>query len=93
MSDFNKQSRNADKFVVRLPDGLRDKLAKLARTNHRSMNSEIVLHLERAVDDAQAIPTSGPMAQSNDEVRILEAFRALPASKKAAALLVLGGAE
>lgn len=91
MSHFNNQSRNADKFVVRLPDGLRDKIAALASSHHRSMNSEIVTHLERAVDDSTAIPNDGPMAQSNDEVRILNAFRKLPAAKQAAALALLGG--
>ncbi len=38
--------RSADKFVVRLPDGLRDQLKELATKNRRSMNSEIVLALE-----------------------------------------------
>lgn len=39
-------SRNADKFVVRLPDGMREKIARVARTHHRSMNSEIIDTLE-----------------------------------------------
>jgi plasmid stability protein len=40
-------SRTADKFVVRLPDGMREKIATRARTHHRSMNSEIISVLER----------------------------------------------
>ena len=86
---FDKQSRNADKFVVRLPDGMREKIASIAKTNHRSMNSEIVLHLERLVDDSTPVVTSGPMAQNNSEIRMLEAFRSLPADKKAAALVLM----
>ncbi|MEG0868427.1 MAG: Arc family DNA-binding protein [Hafnia sp.] len=39
-------SREADKFVVRLPDGLREKVADLAAWNNRSMNSEIVYTLK-----------------------------------------------
>lgn len=35
-------SRTAEKFVVRLPDGMRDRVAETARDNHRSMNSEII---------------------------------------------------
>lgn len=89
----NTQSRTADKFVVRLPDGMRDKIAAIAATNHRSMNSEIVMSLEKLVDEATPIATSGPLAQSPDEIRILEAFRGLSSTKKAAALLILGGAE
>jgi len=41
-------SRTADKFVIRLPDGLRDRIADQAEGNRRSMNSEIVLRLERS---------------------------------------------
>lgn len=42
-------SRTADKFVVRLPDGLRDDIAVLAENNDRSMNSEIVNRLKRSM--------------------------------------------
>lgn len=41
-------SRTADKFVVRLPDGLRERIADQAEGNRRSMNSEIVYRLERS---------------------------------------------
>jgi hypothetical protein len=40
------KSRTADKFVVRLPDGMRDEIAKIADKKIRSMNSEIVSRLE-----------------------------------------------
>jgi hypothetical protein len=36
-----------DKFILRLPDGMRDRIKAAATVNRRSMNSEIVLHLER----------------------------------------------
>lgn len=35
-------SRKLEQFVVRLPDGMRQQLAKLAKRNNRSMNAEIV---------------------------------------------------
>lgn len=35
-----------EKFVVRLPDGMRERIALQARENTRSMNSEIVHRLE-----------------------------------------------
>lgn len=44
-------SRTADKFVVRLPDGMRERLASVARDHHRSMNSEIISRLERSLND------------------------------------------
>ncbi|HFS8103766.1 Arc family DNA-binding protein, partial [Pseudomonas aeruginosa] len=37
-----------DKFVVRMPLGLRDQLKQKAAHNHRSANSEIVYRLERS---------------------------------------------
>ncbi|MBD9397943.1 Arc family DNA-binding protein [Pseudomonas sp. PDM11] len=37
---------HADKFVIRLPDGMRKAIEELATTNHSSMNTEMVLALE-----------------------------------------------
>jgi hypothetical protein len=42
-------SRTADKFVVRLPDGMRERVAEVARVNHRSMNSEIIARLQQSL--------------------------------------------
>jgi hypothetical protein len=39
-----------DKFVLRLPDGMRDEIAKAAKANGRSMNAEIVNRLQRSFD-------------------------------------------
>lgn len=44
-------SRTADKFVVRLPDGMREKVAEMARGHHRSMNSEIISRLEKSLQE------------------------------------------
>lgn len=41
-----KQVKEYDKFVVRLPDGMRDEIAKKAESNGRSMNSEIIAAIE-----------------------------------------------
>lgn len=35
-----------DKFVLRLPEGMRDKIGAAARANRRTMNAEIVQRLE-----------------------------------------------
>ncbi|MBS5840540.1 Arc family DNA-binding protein [Pseudomonas lundensis] len=45
MNDFRVQ----DKFVIRLPDGLRPEIAAVASRNHRSMNGEIIHRLERSL--------------------------------------------
>ena len=42
-------SRTADKFVVRLPDGMRERIADVAHNHHRSMNSEIIARLEQSM--------------------------------------------
>lgn len=38
--------RGSDQFMVRLPEGMRDRIAEAARANGRSMNAEIVARLE-----------------------------------------------
>lgn len=38
----------ADKFMLRLPPGMRARISDVAKANSRSMNTEIVVALERA---------------------------------------------
>lgn len=35
-------SRTADKFVLRMPDEMREKIMEIARNHHRSMNSQMI---------------------------------------------------
>lgn len=49
MKQATLSSRTADKFVVRLPDGMRSRIAEVARQHHRSMNSEIIARLEHSL--------------------------------------------
>jgi hypothetical protein len=46
-------SRELDKFLIRLPDGLRPEIAAMAQLNHRSMNGEIVIRLQRSLVQEQ----------------------------------------
>lgn len=41
-----KAGRGSDQFMVRLPEGIRDKIAVAAEANGRSMNAEIVARIE-----------------------------------------------
>lgn len=59
-----KAGRGSDQFMVRLPEGMRDRIAASADHNGRSMNAEIVARLEnsfasnvdpKALSDAFAI--------------------------------------
>lgn len=47
---FEYGSRDADKFVVRLPDGMRDQVAAAANADDRSMNSLIVTAIRNELD-------------------------------------------
>ncbi|RVM15121.1 Arc family DNA-binding protein [Sinorhizobium meliloti] len=44
--EMAKAGRGADQFMVRLPEGMRDRIAKAAERSGRSMNAEIVAALE-----------------------------------------------
>ena len=42
--------RASDKFMLRLPDGMRDTIYELAKASGRSMNAEIVHRLQQSID-------------------------------------------
>lgn len=39
-------NRESDRFIIRLPEGMRDRIKAAAAENNRSMNAEIVARLE-----------------------------------------------
>lgn len=43
-------SETQDRFIVRLPDGMRERIKAAADANNRSMNSEIVARLQASFD-------------------------------------------
>lgn len=43
-------SRSLDKVIVRLPDGMRDRIREAAENNNRSMNAEIVARLDASLN-------------------------------------------
>lgn len=62
-------NRESDKFIVRLPDGMRDRIKAAADANNRSMNAEIVATLRDAYPEPD-------LDEATKE--ILEKFYALP---------------
>lgn len=86
---LNGNSRNADKFVVRLPTAMRERIAEIAKANHRSMNSEIVRSLESLVENGATAEDEFRPATTAEEARALEAFRKLSAGKRKALMLLL----
>lgn len=47
------KSRKLDQFIVRFPDGMRERIAETAASNGRSMNAEIIETLERGPSELQ----------------------------------------
>lgn len=43
-------SRTAEKFVLRLPAGLRAQINQAAQSNHRSMNGEMLARIDGSLD-------------------------------------------
>ena len=75
-------SRTADKFVVRLPDGMRERIAEVARNHHRSMNSEIIARLEQSLIQEGALGDDLSMRLDSPELslherELLQRFRQL----------------
>lgn len=75
-------SRTADKFVVRLPDGMRERIADVARNHHRSMNSEIIARLEQSMLQESALSDDLSMRLDSPELslherELLQRFRQL----------------
>ena len=47
-------TRESDKFMLRLPEGMRDRIAEAAKANGRSMNAEIVARLHASFEAPEA---------------------------------------
>jgi plasmid stability protein len=85
-------TQNQDKFIARLPEGLRECLKKAANRNKRSMNAELVhaleLHLfgeeyrvNKQAKEALELPESSLPVTRGDLDRLLIAFQAELAKK------------
>ncbi|WBM43475.1 Arc family DNA-binding protein [Comamonas aquatica] len=51
-------SDQADKVLVRMPDGMRDRLKEVAKSNNRTLNAEIVARLEESFSTKASAPIS-----------------------------------
>ena len=79
-SDFRPSPALIEKFVIRLPKGLRKKIKHLSEQNRRSMNSEIIMVLEQHIQQhlmdntylAETSAASGRGDNAGREARGLE---------------------
>lgn len=96
--DETRSPAMVEKFVIRLPNGLRDRIRQLSEQNRRSMNSEIIMVLESHIRQqfmetlADANPEGGDFApgQRRTEAELNKMLENLPAQKKEALLELLG---
>ena len=82
---------SAEKFVVRFPAGVRDRIAEAARCSHRSMNSEIIARLILSLDNwPEQLPSPrAAVPAGEEEAMLLDYFRSLSAEKRTALLTLL----
>lgn len=84
-----------EKFVIRLPAGLRDQIRQVSEQNRRSMNSEILMMIESNLQSQlqnemiAANPNDGFAPGKRAEEEIKGMLEALPADKKEALLKLL----
>ena len=65
-------SRKQDQYIVRLPEGMRDRIKAAAAANHRSMNAEIVGALEAMFPEPRESTAEDEKAVVN---AVLDVFR------------------
>lgn len=81
MSKYPSQMQ--DKFNLRFPDGMRDAIANRAKTNGRSMNSEIIEMLKFAMEkrpewvDPDEIFIDGSFSSTSSDIKYPEKQRGL----------------
>ena len=62
-----------DQYMLRFPEGMRDRLKALAAENGRSLNAEIVHRLEQSLGDERPAPSPEVAAIAAEVVRQLAA--------------------
>lgn len=86
------ESRHADKYIIRFPDGMRDRLKEEARTNNRTLNAEIVARLQASFEVHEAVENMAfehgfeSTGLKNDIERLNAQLEKMQKAKEAAAL-------
>lgn len=71
---MGRPSRSSDQFIMRLPEGMRDRIKSASEMNNRSMNSEIVERLQYTFEglDADLSELHGKINDLESKNRVLE---------------------
>lgn len=64
VTETTATGRDSDKFMLRLPDGMRDRLKEEAKSNNRTLNAEIVKRLEESLAIATTTMQTGNVKHS-----------------------------
>ena len=74
-----------DKYLVRFPDGMRDRISKAAKANSRSMNAEIVARLQASFEQGASSLTAEDITKLFDahHERLLATLQEAVAAAKA----------
>ena len=87
-------ARSADKFVLRLPENMRERIAEVAENDGHSMNWAIVSRLDRSMtqDGASGDSLIAPdkAALSLNELELLQQFRQLSTARQDALIALIG---
>lgn len=80
-------SRSLDKIIIRVPDGMRKRIKRVADANGRSVNAELLVLLERTypadvsiddhLDEIAKIIASSPSERDEAWASVLEKMRKL----------------
>lgn len=70
--------RDSDKFMLRFPEGMRDRISEAAKANGRTMNAEIVHRLEKSFAAEQPASAQTLAANVNQQNRIDRLMKSLP---------------
>jgi len=101
--DLGPDNEIMDKFVVRLPRPLKEKISRNARINRRSVNSEMVVRLENSIAQNEGESDSvefGPEQPDGEvfkedlsafETRLIIFYRKLSREKRKALLSLFAG--
>ncbi|WPP02365.1 Arc family DNA-binding protein (plasmid) [Pseudomonas sp. HR96] len=87
-------ARSADKFVLRLPDNMRERIAEVAENDGHSMNWAIVSRLDRSMAQegvsGDALIAPDKAALSLNELELLQQFRQLSPPRQDALIALIG---
>lgn len=67
-----KAGRGSDQFVVRFPEGLRDKIKDLADKSGRSMNAEILVALQQHIEAEATVEGEPTVIDGSDHIDRIE---------------------